>query len=187
MHLKWSRGFSFSELLRTPALQKQFNCPGVYVHIDNRPGVAYVGKASGSPSLWLRQYQHYVQFVGGLYLLPAEAGDTDNYAWHPGPDIEGNLNTVFNRALFGKVVDLAFAYVPNISIHLCPLKSDEAKTAERELLWALQPRDTVRGTRTPPKQDVSFVHECRNFTDLQKRLRNDRGNHTFEVTGNPLA
>ena len=179
MRLHWSRGYLFVELLNSRHLREQFNCPGVYVHIDHRRGrAAYVGKASGAPDLWLRQYTHYVNYIGGLYLIPNLGEESNGYVWEPGPD---KVKTVFNRDQFHKTVDLAFDYVPKVEIHLCPLENaNAAKLIERELLWALDPLDTTRGTKTPPKDTHEFVHYCGEFPELQSLFVRPRPNNSLQ-------
>lgn len=183
MNLHWSRGYSFSELLTDKDLRSKFKCPGVYVHTDHRrERAAYVGKASGAPDLWLRQYTHYVHYIGGLYLIPSVEVEAGAYAWEPGPGKTKTVEAVFNRALFHQIVDLAFDYVPRVAIHLCPVETAAvAKLVERELLWALSPLDTTRGTKSPPEVAYKFVHHCAGFPELESLFVQSRPNNSLQA------
>lgn len=184
MDLHWSRGFSYSDLLRSESLRSHFKRPGVYVHTDHRSGkAAYVGKATGKPDLWLRQYQHYVNCIGGLSLVPAAVGRGEPYAWTPGYKNDGIPSAILDREVVRQTVDAAFDYASKVVIYLCPLETAEAaKIAERELLWALQPLDTDSGTKSPPPSVASqFVHYCWQFPILEELFRSERGDHVFQT------
>src|SRR4029077_17662876 len=81
--LKWNGPYSFRELLSNAGHRVTFNSPGVYLWINQvrQPErISYVGKASGEPDLWTRQWQHYIAYIAGHYQLPAGAGP-DGTAW----------------------------------------------------------------------------------------------------------
>lgn len=179
LDLRWSKGYSFQQLLANDDLRKEFNCPGVYLHLDNRRSegerAAYVGKASGAPSLWRRQYDHYVHYIGGLYVIPESTQHENSYTWTPGPDNEKTRSTVFCREAFHEIVDLAFDYVQTVTIHLCKLPTaGEAKIVERRLLWDLEPIDTTAGTKTRPKDVRECFHDCSDAPELRLLLARTR-------------
>src|SRR5690242_18255150 len=74
--LEWSQPFSFKDLILNEQLKADYNKSGVYIWISpKKPSssemeIAYVGKASGKPSLWARQIQHYKFQISGLYKIP---------------------------------------------------------------------------------------------------------------------
>jgi hypothetical protein len=162
VNLHWSDEYSFRELLSSQELRQRYKGkPGVYVHKDHRsPRIAYVGKASGSPDLWLRQYQHYVHYIGGLYVIPDQDPTSNTYSWEPGPT-SNVLDVVFDREKFKTVVTRAFDYVSHVRLRLCGLSThDEAKTVERQLLRDLAPLDTTRGKLSAPANLLVLVHSC---------------------------
>ena len=169
MDLYWSKGFSFEQLLTDPSLKERYRASaGVYVHLDGRAlspdgggQAAYVGKASGEPSLWIRQYQHYVNTIGGLCVIPDGAG---GYQWMPGYKSSIAQQTVVDEDKFVALVRRAFDYAKTVRVHLCALKSaDDAKSVERELLYVLRPADTDWGKVSPPAERLALVHHCAEF------------------------
>lgn len=184
VEIEWSRGFTYKELLGDESLKVSYTRErpiGVYVHLDHRKGrVAYVGKTEGSPSLWMRQFQHYVNTIGGLYLIPSVSKDGD-YVWRPGPDVQETIEAVLDPDKYRRVAELAFEYVQHVRIHLCPLPDTEsAKRVERELIYWLQPLDTVRGTKSAPDSTISLVHLCSQFPELSLLSKKDRPNHILQ-------
>jgi hypothetical protein len=184
MELIWSEVYTFEQLLlcKNDLREQYAGRSGVYIHTDHRAGeVAYVGKTSGNPGLWERQYTHYANYIGCLYLIPEADSRSNEYIWKPGPDEPNNLSTVFNEGRFIEKIKSAFWYVQRVQIHLCILPSHaEAKKVERELIYAFQPHDTKKGKISEPSEEIALNHHCAKFPEIKSLLKRERQNHSFK-------
>ncbi len=161
LECKWWGPYSFNELLSSQDHQKAYSKAGVYLWVDQfastRP-LCYVGKASGNPTLWIRQWQHYTAMIGAQYQLPGieEAKALPWGMTYTDPNV---VETVFNYDRYIALVKRAFDFAARIRIWLCPLDDPEAtKTIERQLIYQFQPDPTMRGTKYPPATLQRIVH-----------------------------
>ena len=159
--LDWRGPYSLRDFIADSGLKAEFNCPGVYVWTEETsdgPRLSYVGKAGGSPSLAVRQQQHYSCMIAGLYTIPKEFRKVDQ-DWIPkwsDPDVAGVL---LDSNRFHDLVDDGFAYAARCTVYLACLKSlAEAKSVERQLLYDLQPTGTRWGLSTPPSTHIDISH-----------------------------
>jgi hypothetical protein len=126
-------------------------------------GIAYVGRATGNPTLWTRQWEHYTHLIGGQYTIPGQARRNDR-KWGMGynskiaAEFQETVDTVFDEERFVELVRDAMQFARQVSIYLCKLPYEYVHAVERQLLYELQPFDTVRGTKTPPPQLLPLVH-----------------------------
>ena len=154
---------------RGPFLPKSFldekdpqPTPGVYLWLADFHGkkwVEYVGKASGSPTLGRRQQEHVSNTIGLKYTIPAQVRDADE-DWKPGIYPE-NKNQLLIKSTRESLVDEALRYLDSMTFFLAPMEAKDRKLlgiVERNLLWALQPRSTVPGTKTPPPTPIDIKH-----------------------------
>lgn len=178
IELIWRPPVTFRQLLTDDQIRSELSHPGVYLHTDHRAGrVAYVGKASGHPDLWRRNYTHFVNLIGGLSLIPTLDSDSYAYDWLPNPNQEAYFATLLDQGRFTEIIGKAYQYSRMIMLHFCPLKSkEEAELAERELLFALEPLDTDRGTKTPPSTPTNIINFCEHFRNFRSLMRRERSN-----------
>lgn len=187
--LNWSRAYNFIELVRADKeLKDKYSkpAPGVYIHTDHRTGnVSYVGKVSGRPSLWDRQFQHYKNYIGGLYLIPDIDSKSREYIWQAS-DKQESIDIMCDENKFMSIIHKSFEYTRKVNINLCILSThEEAKAVERELIWALQPLDTKNGRMTPPNFTINLIHNCSEFSEITDLIaNNERNNHHFIGTKN---
>jgi len=160
IRLEWSGGYSFKELFFDGEYRSKFCTPGVYLWLEpaeDRDRILYVGRATGAPDLWNRQWSHYVSYIAGHYQLP-EIARPGRGSWEMNPCNRAVLETVFDEASYVQLVRDGFAYASRISVYLCPLSVDVVRRVERQLLYELQPSGTKPGTRTPPEECLKLVH-----------------------------
>ena len=145
--------------------------------------IAYVGR---SKDLWWRQLTHYRNQIGGFYYVPSEFRE-GKPTWVPTfgekIDVPGEesprdidqvdfLDVVTNRDNFIKLVSSSFDLAQMIEIYLAPLNNMEINSEnaslpkfkeiegriERNLLYDLQPKDTIVEARTEPgKKEKMFI------------------------------
>ena len=135
--------------------------PGVYLWLDHfrQPEkICNVGRATGSPTLWSRQWAHYCALISGHYLLPEGAGPC-GAKWAMDYRSAAVAKVVFDEVKYVELVHLCFSYAQQIRIHLCPVERDFVKAVERQLLFELQPLDTTWGTKTRPRDALDLSHE----------------------------
>lgn len=162
VELNWEGPFSFKELLLTKEYKEKFKCSGVYLwKTPDSNVVEYVGRASGNPSLWVRQFQHYICLIGGHYHIPAPFTDTGN-KWVCNHENSEALDTLFDEMKFNKVTAYGFRYAAAINIYLAKLSFDKVNWVERNLLYDLQPSTTDWGKKTAPDHPIILIH-CGTF------------------------
>lgn len=161
--LDWTEPFSFEELLTDENLKSKLDRSGVYIWMEPDPKavrVFYIGKAEGKPSLWARQVQHYMYYVGGIYHLPAKYRDVDE-DWVPGVFPE-NAECVLDEEKMISLVKEGMRFAKQLKIYFAPVDGDHKKSIksiERELLYTLKPSGTNWGTNTPPSTRIDILHE----------------------------
>jgi hypothetical protein len=169
IELNWEGPFTFESLLKPGCKsddpehpRRKYNCAGVYIWEtgDEENGdreVHYVGKATGSPSLWLRQCDHYIYQIGGRYLIPAEF-TSNSKEWRcdfKDPEV---IETLFDEIAFKKVVSDGFNYSKLIRIYFAKIDPGKVGVVERNLLYDLRPPYTKPGTKSEPKDRVKILH-----------------------------
>lgn len=208
MKLEWSHKYSLEELLRLDKdAKKEFWCPGVYIWLrpisrnDKKMIISYVGK---SQNLWIRQWEHYRLQIGGLYTIPKGFREGDK-EWWPSwkdkgePTREEYMDNIFNLEQIQEIVKDGYALSQTYRVYLCSIIKEEEKTIinniERNLLYDLQPEDTIWGTGSPPKEKLDLVHENAEWLegeDIQSYLKDNerivksRGDG-YEVTINKTS
>lgn len=171
----WHGPFRLSELLRSKEKRAEFDTPGVYLwteYRDEEEVISYVGKASGQPSLWARQTEHYLRMIGGGYKIPAERRST-NTDWEidfSNPEV---LDVLFDLTNYQDLVKDAFQHAAAVNIFLCKLEKTPVNDAERNLLYDLQPVDTSWGTKSEPSRPLSIVHKNAEWATepIRKQIR----------------
>ena len=170
--LTWEGPFTFRQFISQEYKDKYHENKdkkrGVYLWIEptTRNGkeyrTSYVGKASGSPSLWTRQFQHFKFFRGGLYTIPEEHFDRGE--WRAIPE-EHIFKALFDPFRFHDIVNQSFEYMEKLKIYLAPVGEEvsntELKMIERNLTYTLQPIDKYTpGKKTPPNEEqiLQIVH-----------------------------
>ena len=123
---------------------------------ENVRGLAYIGKASGSPNLIARVQHHYHEYLGCFYDIPEYAGLDDK--WQAKLDGPAVVGTLFSEQRFVRLATVAFQYVNSFEFFLAPRDTD-LDVIERNLIWDLQPTDNVLGKKTPPAAPLSIVHK----------------------------
>ena len=170
--LHWQGPFTLPKFLQSVEYTNEFKGKsGVYLWTepdDVGKVLTYVGCASGKPCLWIRQFQHYMNLIGGQYNIPAEFRH-DKQQWGLKYENEICKRVVFDLEQFKMLAADAFAYVERTRIFVCPWPAAEVETIERNLLWDLQPRDTTWGTRTPPSMRLDISHQNALWASLEIR------------------
>lgn len=158
IELKWEGPFSFRDFLLNEDHKKKYQCSGVYLwEVAGEEVPQYIGKATGSPSLWLRQFHHYISLIGGLYTVPMQF--TNNGAdWVCDYNNDEVLGILFNEQKFKEVISYGFRYAAAIQIYLGKLPASKASVVERNLLYYLKPSTTNWGTQSEPKERVRLIH-----------------------------
>lgn len=158
MILDWKDGVPLISFLEQDT--DRSSC-GVYLWICKglkKSWIAYIGKASGKPSLTARQKEHVARQLGLQYSIPSEFRKT-KLAWIPSTGIDYK-ETLLDSHKFLATHEESRNYLSALTSYTCPLKVDQAqiRKVERTLLWQLQPRGTRVGTRSPPADQLSIVH-----------------------------
>ncbi len=123
---------------------------------ENVRGLAYIGKAGGSPNIIDRVQQHYHSYLGCFYDIPAYAGLDGK--WQAILDRPAVASTLFSEQRFVRLATAAFHYVNSFEFFVAPRDTD-LDVIERSLIWNLQPTDNTQGKKTPPAAPVSTVHK----------------------------
>jgi len=159
--LDWFGPFKFKDFIEKSIMVEKFRKPGVYIWVEKWRKIkrlCYVGKASGRPTLLERQQEHYANFIGGRYNIPAEFRKCEK-EWIPN-QYPINARILLKEKEFIQLVHEAFAYIKNINIYLCPLgQTVPLKNLERNLLYVLQPSATKPGTKSPPPTRLQIQHK----------------------------
>ncbi len=135
--VEWDGPHSLSAFIAEPGLRERFDKPGVYLWIETLPNgtcrLSYVGRATGRPSLWKRQMQHYASMVGGLYTIPKEFR-ADGKAWVPDWTKPETASTLLDRSKFAAVIEDAFRYAAACQVYLWVVPSGtDVRIVERNL------------------------------------------------------
>ncbi len=160
--LQWHGPFPLPTFVpRLSELWREFSERGVYLWIDRRDPeqICYVGKATGSPNLWLRQFDHYVSIIGGRSLIPDSHQGRDPI-WEIDRDSDQALETMLDKERYCSVVRKGFAYSRQLAVCLCSLpdaSSVDLRVLENNLLYDLRPRDTRYPARQPNPR-LTLVH-----------------------------
>jgi hypothetical protein len=160
VRLIWEGPYAMRDFL-APTLRDHFDCAGVYLRIERFSGterLSYVGKASGTPSLYVRQQQHYAHAIGGLYSIPKDFR-ADGKLWDPKwgePDVN---DVLLDLTRYQRLVRDAFNWASACTVYLARLPAQQAEDVERQLLYDLRPTMTRRGTKGVPAKRISIVHE----------------------------
>lgn len=160
--LEWHGPYPLSAFPRRSELGIQFNVPGVYLWVEDLPNqvgkrLSYVGKASGKPTLYARQLQHYAYTVGGLYMIPREYRD-ERTKWAVDWKRPECVSVMLDEEQFIRVVRDGFRLAAATAVYLAPYRDGDLGVLEANLLYALQPTGTDRGTRYPPKTRLEVLH-----------------------------
>jgi hypothetical protein len=181
--LRWDGPHCLRDLFGNDHLKQKFSCPGVYLWIQQYNGhqtLNYVGKASGSPTLYHRQLQHYQYFIGGLYTIPNEFRKCGK-DWVPDWNKEEVYSVLLDKSKFLDVVNEAFDCINAYSVHMAKLATaGEAKAIERQLLFDLKPTGTKWGCSTPPAVPIKIVHS--NATWATEQIRNHLHGRQIQFT-----
>jgi len=157
--LNWRGPFLPTEFLESASPEAE---AGVYIWVAELAGerwVEYVGKATGRPTLWRRQQEHVANTIGLRYTIPGAVRST-GVEWIPNT-YPKNKKDLLDDERRGQLVKEALSYLNSIEIFLASLPDLDSKTlgfVERNLLWALQPRSTSLGTKSPPPVPLDIEH-----------------------------
>ncbi|MFA6224069.1 MAG: hypothetical protein WC647_17345 [Desulfomonilaceae bacterium] len=156
--LCWKGPFSFKDLLTNERYKKDYKCSGVYLwEMASAEAPQYIGKATGRPGLWLRQFHHYISLIGGHYTVPPQFTNNGK-EWICDYEKNEVLEILFNEQKFKEVISYGFRYAAAIKIFLAKLSQEKVNIVERNLLHDLKPSTTFWGTQTVPKELVKIVH-----------------------------
>lgn len=159
--LYWYGPYSFFELFSTEKYKDKFSHPGVYLWYEineHNKKLAYVGKASGKPTLYERNFQHYINQIGGQYFIPEFFRKNSDKSWVLDVNDPTCRSSVLNMNIYHSIVIDSFNYICNISIYLCILHSNDVNLVERNLLYKLQPLRTKWGTKTEPSEKIKITN-----------------------------
>ena len=152
--------FTFQQFLIDPQMRAKYSCSGVYRWDevgDGREICAYVGKASGSPTLFQRHVQHYMGYIGGTYSIPGEYRRSGK-PWALDVRDEAVVSTLLNKEQFVLLIEEAFEYTQKLKIFLACTPPESVSVIERNLLYQLRPTRTTWGTLTAPGQPLEISH-----------------------------
>jgi len=162
--VEWDGPYGLSAFIADPALKERFDKPGVYIWIETLPDgtcrLSYVGRATGRPTLWKRQMQHYASMVGGLYTIPKEFR-ADGTTWVPDWTKQETACTLLDRAKFAAVIDDAFRYAGACQVYLWAVPpGTDVRIVERNLLYDFQPTGTDWGKGFSPGTRLMLCHRA---------------------------
>ncbi len=172
--LKWHGPYKFEELLKDPELERQFSCPGVYLWKENNSGnegIAYIGKAGGSPTLFKRHLQHYMGYLGGTYSIPKEFRRSSK-EWVLNLKKDEVVSTIFDLSKFKGLVEEGFEYTKHLSIYMAKAPKEKTADIERNLLYSINPTRTQWGTKSKPDVAISINHTGDLSNDKLQRQNN---------------
>lgn len=159
VELFWHGPFTMRELLVEPTLKIRFRTPGVYLWLDHStdpPSLSYVGRATGAPDLWTRQWQHYTFLIAGHYEIPDRARPGKG-RWGMSYD-EVTAKTLFDVESYIQLVRECHAHAEHQRVYLCPLDTTLVRAVERQLIYELQRGSASRGAATPPPRFLPLLH-----------------------------
>lgn len=154
--LSWEGPFTFRKFLTE---EKRFdNSRGVYFWRDGpEPSspVWYVGKTSGQPSLYKRQFHHYLSLIGGQYVIPQRQSNGEKWEC-----TYEELDILLDKNRYMELVADSFEFVSCLYIYVAPLNNENKvplRVVETNLLFDLNPKGTWK-PKTEPEPCVKFVH-----------------------------
>ena len=163
LRIEWEGPFRIIDfLINQKYLKENFRFPGVYIHTtmypDGTEKLTYVGKATGSPSLFIRQQQHYASLIGGLYQIPKEFRTSD-IDWIPNWEKHEAEKILTNKDAFKVLIDECYNYAQARNVFLAVNKwGYSVKEIERNLLYDLNPIGTNYGTKTRTNNPIDIIH-----------------------------
>lgn len=160
--LEWHGPFRLAQFPRGSDLRTKFGVPGVYLWMEELPNLArsrlsYVGKASGKPTMYARQLEHYARTVAGLYMIPHEFCENGT-KWAVDWENPESVCVLLDEERFIKMVRNGFRLAAATNVYLAPYRGSDLAIIERNLLYTLQPTGTDKGTRSPPKIRADIRH-----------------------------
>lgn len=162
IELYWSEPFTPKALLATEnGFREDYDKPpGVYIWTEIVASVetlAYVGRATGNPTLWVRQFQHVLNTLGGQMSIPADFRE-EKVDWRMNYNDKSVVDIVLDKEKFVKALSGFYHYLDCTRVYLAPCDSSLVKTVERNLLFDLRPTRTSWGTRSEPSDRLTFIH-----------------------------
>lgn len=162
--IDWDGPYAPEDFLRNRALKTRYDHPGVYLRFEVLPDgearIAYVGRATGQPTLWQRQVQHYANAVGGLYTIPREYR-TSGTEWVPDAARDEVTTCLLDASQFKSLVEEAYRYLQSWRVFLWATPPDlDPRVVERNLLFDLKPVRTTWGTKSLPAERLTLLHRA---------------------------
>lgn len=168
--LEWSEGRTLRDfaLDTSEDHRTQFSVAGVYIWVITPPSgdayLSYVGRATGSPTLLDRMRTHYLLQIGVSYRIRTPF-IPQKYVVARSPDrwVIDWANQACLSALADEeqVVDLVrggFRFADTAMVFAAKVDKAKVKAVERQLLWDLQPEDTIWGKGSRPTPRVVEIH-----------------------------
>jgi hypothetical protein len=165
--LTWTLGVGMDEVVKREApIDPVYNGSGVYIWVVALPVggelLSYVGRATGSPTLWQRMRQHYSMQIGGGYMMPAEFIPEDYLPdmgyWAVDWRSASVRQTLADEQRFLSIVHAGFEFVKKTTIYVAAVAREAVRDVERHLLYDLQPVHTTPGTKSQPADRVRINH-----------------------------
>lgn len=122
-----------------------------------REQIAYIGKASGAPSLFQRHVQHYMGYIGRTYSIPAEFRKSRT-PWALDTSKPEVMRALLDKEQFLLVVADAYEYIKHLRIFFARVDAADTALLERQLLYMLKPIRTTWGTLSPLGESVEVQH-----------------------------
>jgi hypothetical protein len=165
VNIEWEGPWRLRDFFGNDVLRERFSCAGVYLWIQHHDGLEelnYVGKASGSPTLYKRQLEHFRDCIGGRHHLPKPFRPIGT-AWIPDPTTQACYSVLLDPTRFHGLIDDAYVMIDTFKVYLArtavfPDPKKSAKLIERQLLFDLQPVGTGWGLGSPPSELVEIIH-----------------------------
>ena len=185
IELDWTNPYTFRELLSgDPQLRSEWDDKaGVYLHVEQSAELhelLYVGKATGRPSLWTRQVQHYTFLIGGQDCIPSRWRAESRPGWVMGygkrtdpQTTQRTMSTLFDVESFVGVVRDGFRFAAAHRIYLANV-ADSALVRKLEAKLLHQLRPSMTGSQeVDPHPDLEIVHRGAtwNVEPLRSRFR----------------
>ncbi|MFX0141786.1 MAG: hypothetical protein ACFFDN_49570 [Candidatus Hodarchaeota archaeon] len=161
--LNWEGPYNFKELICSNKLKNKYSCSGIYIWLfinEEKSEVLYIGKTTGSPTLFERQIQHYMFYIGGLYKIPKEYRNIKK-EWNFDIKLNEVKDTIINLEKFCNIIRDGFNFANNekFKIYFCRKDSSEVASIERQLLYDFKPKLTKWGTVTLPKDEIKILNK----------------------------
>lgn len=159
--LQWKGPFKLREFIECESRRKDFEKPGVYLHLyvgEEVTKLWYIGKSKSSLSK--RQIEHYRFIIGGLYNMPKEhKAMKDGKDWNPDPLKKEMRDVCLDKERYLEHVKTSFSFAETIEVYLAKCSEDKVKDVEGTLLLRLQPCGTIKGTKSVSYRQLSIVHD----------------------------